>query len=735
MKTNLLKTMLLAVGMASGSVGSHAGTWSTIFAEDFNDASTYNKFWTSGNTGRYTVNQTLRSGTDYVMEAVPVNNGGNGTTVTYTGLTTSNGAVEDYQKSEDFRVSFEFNFCYNENQLPYFQLFNSAGTEIVGFYCTSNKGEASLRLGASGSSTGGSELATYTMGYKHQTPTTYNAVTFYTATKDEKKGTYMDVTWAGSTEAVTYTIDAENVVRLGKLVHNTKRYWNHFVFDNLKVELYSENEIVAAPSAQISAINGTKRTVSITAQDATHKVYYYMGDDNSNPTEYTQPFTVSESGTLSYYAQSTSGANSEIQKLTIKCEAVALVAPTIRRMGADSYKLTATQTEVDGLTAVPQIHYTVAGGSEQTVDNGATITGVDGDVKAWAVAEGYTNSTETTEAYVAPYNTVDTWSYDLNAFPSSYSITAIADAIDTETAATLNEKDMYNLKNIEKPNLYVENSTGWLLRNQNANAFKAYGSAASIAVNNVKTTDIIYLYAYMDNGGNAIASIANGEVKYSYDLREYFIVPSTDGAVTITVNRSTNLGMVKVGSTVASVSVTSAGFATYAPTVNVAVPEGVEAYAVALNGMSVTLMQLDAAAVLGAGKAYLLKAAEGDYGFAYTSASASAVEGNSLVAATDAVTADGTQYALASQSAGVGFYKVQSGVSIPKGKAYLKYTGEQTDAKDFYPLGLDDSTTAINAATAATSTNAKAFYTLQGVKTLRPAKGLYIVGGKKVVVK
>lgn len=94
MKQKLLKMILVAFALVTGSMGVKAqGVWSTIYSDDFNDPSTFNKYWTSGSTGRYTINQTTRTGGengDYVVEVVPVGNGSNGTTATYTGLTPSN---------------------------------------------------------------------------------------------------------------------------------------------------------------------------------------------------------------------------------------------------------------------------------------------------------------------------------------------------------------------------------------------------------------------------------------------------------------------------------------------------------------------------------------------------------------------------------------------------------------------------------------------------------------------
>ena len=316
--------------------------------------------------------------------------------------------------------------------------------------------------------------------------------------------------------------------------------------DNILLTTKSNQEIVAAPLASVTAINGVSRTITITPQDASHTVFYYIGEDSSNPTEYTEPVVISETGTLHYYAQSASGATSTVQSLEVNCVEVVLAAPTFLRTGADSYEITATQSATDGLTPVATIHYTIAGGEEQTIASGSKISGVNGDITAWAVAEGYTNSEVVTETYVAPYETEDVWSYDLNSFPSTYSITAIADAIDESTETTLNELTVYNLVNIERPDLYVENSEGWLLRNQARNAFKIQNSATSITFNNVAPGNLIYINGVDDNGRNRITNIVNGEVAYSFNNSEFFIVPNTAGAVSVTFNTGVSINEVAV---------------------------------------------------------------------------------------------------------------------------------------------------------------------------------------------
>ena len=77
----------------------------------------------------------------------------------------------------------------------------------------------------------------------------------------------------------------------------------------------------------------------------------------------------------------------------------------------------------------------------------------------------------------------------------------------------------------------------------------------------------------------------------------------------------------------------------------------------------------------------------------------------------------------------VGFALVAKGVVIPAGKAYLSVP-KASGAKFF---GLDGEATGINSVKTAKADGA--YYTLEGVKTTKPVKGLYIHNGKKIVVK
>ena len=185
-----------------------------------------------------------------------------------------------------------------------------------------------------------------------------------------------------------------------------------------------------------------------------------------------------------------------------------------------------------------------------------------------------------------------------------------------------------------------------------------------------------------------------------------------------------------------TVSVSEAGYATYATKYNVEVPndENVKVMTVKVNNdndnYTITLNKVEAGTVIPANTGILVKADKGNHDFVVTSKEGAKLEDNSLIAATTDVTSDGSTYfALTKIGDKVGFAVVNNGVKIPAGKAYLKVPAATT-AKFF---SLDGEATGINSVKTAKADGA--YYTLEGVKTTKPVKGLYIHNGKNIVVK
>lgn len=118
-----------------------------------------------------------------------------------------------------------------------------------------------------------------------------------------------------------------------------------------------------------------------------------------------------------------------------------------------------------------------------------------------------------------------------------------------------------------------------------------------------------------------------------------------------------------------------------------------------------------------------------------------------LNTAAETVTSDGSIYALATKTAGTGLYRVNDGVVVPKYKAYLQLP--QTDAREAVFFGDGDSEAtgiSLKAPSDSPMGEREVWYDLQGRKINvnvnvnvndngQLAKGIYIINGKKTVVK
>lgn len=683
--------------------------------------------WTSGNTGRYTVNKYDLSGNSFVHIA-PVSNGNNGTTATTTAIAD---VGTNYTSSEDYKVEFDFNIAGSSNQAAWLDIYDTDGKVLVSFKQTTANATAGTIVDANST-----KLGDFTFSKCSTIPSSFcNATIIGNATD----GTQLTLTTANETTntTVTYTL-SKDLKHVGKIVYNTKRYYGHFIFDNLKVSIAVAADYVPAPTATVTAVNGTSRTITITpaedAVDGTSILYYTSSDDADDAAKhstYSAPFTTSDATSIYYYANY-NGNKSEVKTLTTTAGTNATVrTPSIKRTGDNSYTVSATATTVDGIVATQTLHYTVAGGTEQTsTEASVALTDVTGDITAYATSSnGFSQSETASLAYVAPYAGYEAWAYNLNSYPSTYSVTAIANAI-ASTSVTLNDIEVYNLKEIAAtyPDLYVDNSSAWLLRNQSTSAFKSQSGKGNIVINNVTANDMIRIDASSDGGKNSIASVTNGVVSYSYSGK-YFVKPSTDGAVTVTLNTGTAINTVAVLKNAASLTVTDAKYATYVtPAALDFSNTDVKAFAVKYDNGNISYDELT---TVPANTAILVYAASaGTYSIPVAS-TAEALTGNSLMAATSAVACDGTQYILAKIDGTLGWYQANEG-TIAAGKGYLSIT--TTEAKAFYPLA-DNAVTAIEAVNSKDMVKGQNAYNLAGQRVNSSYKGVVVKGGRKYIIK
>lgn len=159
--------------------------------------------------------------------------------------------------------------------------------------------------------------------------------------------------------------------------------------------------------------------------------------------------------------------------------------------------------------------------------------------------------------------------------------------------------------------------------------------------------------------------------------------------------------------------------------------DDVKAYAAVYNAGSgsVTLTPITC---LSANKGAIIEAAAGDYYAITDDTPGFAVAENDLKVSDGNVAGDGTIYVLANKAKGVGFYKLETSDMVPAGKAYLKITGSSAPA--FLGFGGDGNTTSISEMNVKGQADGT-YYNLAGQRVAQPTKGLYIVNGKKYIVK
>lgn len=238
---------------------------------------------------------------------------------------------------------------------------------------------------------------------------------------------------------------------------------------------------------------------------------------------------------------------------------------------------------------------------------------------------------------------------------------------------------------------------------------------------------------------------SNG-MAFRYNISGFFRFYGKDKQSAIYLYKKvTTPAIYTLGETV-SVSVSAAGYATYCS--NKALDfshadDGLTAYIVTSDGETTDYTKMEETVPANTG--LLLKAAQGSYNVLVVGASSTNVSDNKLVGVlTDtgiSATADGkTNFVLRSTvQYGVGFYKVTAhndgnpDFTVRANSAYLSVALADA-SRSFFEMP-EDETTGLNDIRSKISEVREGIYDLQGRKIAQPTKGLYIVNGKKVIIK
>lgn len=520
---------------------------------------------------------------------------------------------------------------------------------------------------------------------------------------------------------------------------------------------FSESSKTFFDKFELTLTKGSDAELIMYTTDGTDPSY-----ENGKGELYESPISISHTTTVKAIAVSDDGKESDVVSETYTLE---LPAPTLSET-SKIFKDPFTVTISTGATAAEGILYTLDG-SKPSIENDATeiytepiqisatttlkavsytSNGSDNQYSPVATAVYTLQSEEQPETNII-------WSEDWSNFKANDVPTEGTNA--TYTCEGSGTK-IYaaTLAGGESPELLVGKSGGSLAVTINDLKGATNGLNFTFKANSANKTNFIV------SADNAVkvdsATVQSGSKTW---VRTY-IFALNEGATsfTLTLNngsgsniRVDNLELAKYDG-LGSFNITSAGYATYYTSNAYTMPEGVTGYTVTGNeGSTLVLNEAYAAkSVVPAKTALLLKGEEGKYYTIATESEETAPADNKLHGsdASETTHVDGTDvkyYKLSHNVSGeeLGFYwGSENGAAFQNAahKAYLALDGATllSQKRGFSIADLTQGiTTGINDAVSAEAAT-KNIFDLNGrrVNTLRGvAKGLYIVNGKKVLVK
>lgn len=714
-KTTFFKSLLVAAGLLVGTSGAWADDWSTVWKADFSSAP-------SGMT--YSVSNgsvDISTGVLFYHQG-----GGSGDRAINTAFT-----ADAFKVSSNWQMEFDWGA-------------SSANKNPSNVTFATNNGAAFTLTWASYATTAvitdanSTELANNLPieGYNKATMTN---LSHFVITGDTENGIYLTVTNGGTTYvnnvlvSSTFGYPATFNGSLGRAV-------SHMALDNIVFKTPAVAGFVPAPSHTLTGAVGAQRKFTLSCLDADAVIYYSESEltaDASGWISYTGEVTTS-AAKIWAVAKKGSDASEVYSFETGAGSAITLNVPGV--FVADftsasqvvlnaSYNKAGVQFEPEATLAAT---FTNNAGVATNVTLPFTVT-ENGTLTVTASAEGFTSR----EASMPVYGQyTQTWqSIDFSAVTEAN----IAEQMGEAWAKQEGTGRWASWTADKEPYTYYEH-TGEGVHNVTLDKLKfrsvvilnmGYGlsrnvsGSEAISVINTKAGEIVAFEVYNGFGADV--------VKGTNTFMSYVLNAGSDPSL------GANNGTVLVQATIyspnsVSTTIGTTGYSTYASAFALDLDNisGATAYyASAVADGKVTLSEATGTVVAGTG--LILKGTAGAEVTIPVAQTGSKIDGNLLVGclvATD-VAQDANSYVLVNNGGTAEFESLANmGATIPAGKAYLK-----VPAADGARLSIVFDTTTGISTVAAQSVENDAVYNLQGQRVVNAQKGLFIINGKKVVLK
>jgi len=555
------------------------------------------------------------------------------------------------------------------------------------------------------------------LGYNKSTCSTWSHITIK---GDADAGIYLTITNNGITYVdnvlVTSTFGYPSTFNgtLGKNVSSM------FV-DNIYFYTPTVEDYVAPPTAVVNSAYNDYRTLTLSSltDGATFKWSTAEYDAENNPysswTASTGSVYTDADPIYAIAVSSDGNYTSEVSEIVTGAgSTLTLNIPTITLSGLTvsdgvynpTYTFTASQSGILG-TPTPTITYSFAGGdaTEGTSYTAATT----GTLTVTATADGYTSAQSSVT--VSKVGFIQTDNIDVEDFYGDYASNSNSEwptGLDYElipdvTFSPLSNTSGCTYRTYHNPNTY--------------NSLYARNKAFTATCANLTEDKVIVFADYQSNAYNPVTSASNtltvsqdGSIKY-YTL---YVQPTLTQSITV------SSALWKTLCSPYSLDFTDVS--------------GLKAYIV--TGGDGDVLTLEQVNKVPARTGILLSGSATTYNVPVIALSEATddVSDNKLVGvvAEKSMTAE-TIYVLMNETSGVGFYLNSNAFTVGANTAYLP-SDFAASARGFYSL-FGDETTGISAALVNNETMNKEVYNLQGQRVAAPQKGLYVVNGKKVIIK
>lgn len=682
MKQNLLKTMLVSTALVAGTMGVWADDFVTYYSQDYEgkDAAVD---WITSVATRYTpILQTENNNTFLTVNQSERGNNG-------CSLTNSSVKVE---AGTDFTITFDLKLGSHNDKGKSSAVFTIKDAEnSSAIFSLADAGASSTKWIVNGDNDLQLDL-----------PGTGKTADVWYTFKVTRKGniTYLTVTNTKTGDVILERTAIKTLSEkggVGKMTFDTSRYFANLAIDNVVVRSLTGDDV---PATQVFTV-----VTKYQLEDGT-----VIAEDRTDAIESGSKFTPSYDESFddeNYRYTYKSGAN-EIASV----DADATVTVVYTREELANWAIT--------VKAGGELNESLAEFTVKDAKNAAYTYPryINKDSNLYQIKKGRYD-----QGYVRTINSVKgneeiTEEYLLN----SKNVAFFAEA-----------EDISSLTSVEGGNVPARCSSG-----------KAAYAASDAVIAHLSAGSYKIKAAIFGNAGVTFEFKVGDKTVFSPGTKGYFFESEsdiftldTDADVVLAAggNSSKVVDYIAIMKTAEPVSVSSVKFATYVPTCNVVAPVDVKVYTAKVNEAksAVVLTEVPAGSVIAKGTPVLVGAEAGSYTFAASADEAATIENNDLKAAAADTKGDGaTIYALVEQDGKAVFAPLKEGVAVSLGHAYLELPA--TSATRFYSIQFGGETTGINEVNAAAKADG-AYYTLQGVKTSKAAKGIYIHNGKKVVIK